>query len=188
MANTHTLLSDEGAGIHALEYLRGRHPEIPSVHYLDGGTLGFTLAGEIEDSDNLIVIDAAQLDASPGTVRCMTGEEMDRFLGKGMCSVHAVGLLDLMDIARLTGTFPRHRALIGIQPDIPGWDDAPSPPVSKAFPAGGSQILCRDRLVAGVAVRQRSRHCRRTGECPASIGDLAVLSGMYRLHGITDPK
>ena len=136
-----TLLSDEGAGIHALEYLRGLHPEIPGVHYLDGGTLSFTLAGEIEDSDNLIVIDAAQLDASPGTVRCMTGEEMDRFLGKGKCSVHEVGLLDLMDIARLTDTFPRYRALIGIQPDTLGWGDAPSTQVSKAFPEVAAYAL-----------------------------------------------
>jgi hydrogenase maturation protease len=149
LANTHTLilgigntlLSDEGAGIHALEYLRGRHPEIPGVHYLDGGTLSFTLAGEIEDSDNLIVIDAAQLDASPGTVRCMTGEEMDSFLGKGKCSVHEVGLLDLMDIARLTDTFPRHRALIGIQPDTLGWGDSPSVRVSKAFPEVAAHTL-----------------------------------------------
>jgi hydrogenase maturation protease len=136
-----TLLSDEGAGIHALEYLRSHHPEIPGVHYLDGGTLSFTLAGEIEDADNLIVIDAAQLKAPPGTVRCMTGNERDRFLGKGKCSVHEVGLLDLMDIARLTDTFPRHRALIGIQPDTTGWGDAPSPQVSRSFPEVAAHAL-----------------------------------------------
>jgi hydrogenase maturation protease len=128
-----TLLSDEGAGIHALEYLRRAYPAIRGVHYLDGGTLSFTLAGEIEDADNLIVIDAAQLDASPGTVRCMTGSEMDRFLGKGRCSVHEVGLLDLMDIARLTDSFPARRALIGIQPETTAWGDVPSPPVCRAF-------------------------------------------------------
>lgn len=136
-----TLLSDEGAGVHALEYLRRRHPEIPGVRYLDGGTLSFTLASEIEDADNLIVIDAAQLDASPGTVRCMTDQEMDRFLGKGKCSVHEVGLLDLMDIARLTDAFPLCRALIGIQPDTTGWGDAPSPQVSKAFPEVAAHAL-----------------------------------------------
>lgn len=136
-----TLLSDEGAGIHALEYLRGLHPELPGVHYLDGGTLSFTLAGEIEDAANLIVIDAAQLDAAPGTVRCMAGREMDRFLGTGRCSVHEVGLLDLMDIARLTGTFPAHRALIGIQPESTAWGDAPSPRVSGAFPEVAAHAL-----------------------------------------------
>jgi hydrogenase maturation protease len=39
-----------------------------------------------------------------------------------------------MDIARLTNTFPRHRALIAIQPDTLGWGDAPSLQVSQAFP------------------------------------------------------
>jgi hydrogenase maturation protease len=136
-----TLLSDEGAGIHALEYLRGLHPAIPGVQYLDGGTLSFTLAGEIEDAGNLIVIDAAQLDAAPGTVCCMTGSDMDRFLGKGKCSVHEVGLLDLMDIARLTDAFPAHRALIGIQPDSTVWGDAPSPQVSRAFPEVAAHAL-----------------------------------------------
>jgi hydrogenase maturation protease len=136
-----TLLSDEGAGVHALEYLRSRHPEIPGVHYLDGGTLSFTLAGEIEDVDNLIVIDAAQLQAAPGTVRCMTGNEMDRFLGQGKCSVHEVGLLDLMDIARLMDALPRRRALIAIQPEMFCWGEAPSPPVSRAFPEVVTQAL-----------------------------------------------
>jgi hydrogenase maturation protease len=134
-----TLLSDEGAGIHALQYLRNRYPQIPGVRYLDGGTLGFTLAGEIEDSENLIVIDAARLGASPGTVRCLTGAAMDHFLGRGRQSVHEVGLVDLMDIARLTSTFPKRRALIGIQPGTLGWGDEPSAPVSRAFPEVAQQ-------------------------------------------------
>lgn len=146
-----TLLSDEGAGIHALEYLRRRHPSIPGVQYLDGGTLSFTLAGEIEEADNLIVIDAARLDALPGTVRCMAGSEMDRFLGKGRCSVHEVGLLDLMDIARLTDSFPAHRALIGIQPETVAWGDVPSPPVLKAFPEVAAHALGLLEQWAGAA-------------------------------------
>jgi hydrogenase maturation protease len=64
----------------------------------------------------------------------MTGSEMDRFLGTGKCSVHEVGLLDLMDIARLTDNFPAHRALIGIQPETTAWGDVPSAPVWRAFP------------------------------------------------------
>jgi hydrogenase maturation protease len=124
-----TLLSDEGAGVHALEYLRSHYPDIPGVHYLDGGTLSFTLAGEIEDAENLIVIDAAQLGAPAGTVRCMTGKVMDRFLGQGKRS------------ARLTEAFPRHRALIGIQPDVFGWGEAPSTPVCQAFPEVAAQAL-----------------------------------------------
>ena len=148
-----TLLADEGAGIHALDYLRAHLPEIPGVGYIDGGTLSFTLAGVIEDANNLIVLDAAQLGLPPGTVRCLTGEAMDRFLGKGKQSVHEVGLVDLMDIARLTDAFPEQRALIGIQPETLGWGEAPSIRVSKAFPEVAAYALeLIERWTPGVAI------------------------------------
>ena len=50
-----TLLTDEGLGIHLLDYLREHHADQPGVTYLDGGTLSFTLAPDIEDCENLIV-------------------------------------------------------------------------------------------------------------------------------------
>lgn len=129
-----TLLCDEGIGIHVIDYLRQRHPAPPDVCYLDGGTLSFVLAGDIEEADNLIVIDAAQLGVPPGTVRCMANEEMDRFLGSTRRSVHEVGLLDLLDIARLTETLPARRALIGIQPHTIDWSAQPSAAVAGAIP------------------------------------------------------
>ena len=55
-----TLLSDEGAGIHALNLAQSEYSDIPNITFLDGGTLSFTLASWIEDCDNLIVFDAAQ--------------------------------------------------------------------------------------------------------------------------------
>ena len=118
MANTlvlgigNTLLSDEGLGVHLLNYLRVNYPDLPGVTYLDGGTLSFTLATAIEDCDNLVVLDAAQLDAGPGTVRLLVGADMDAFIGHGKRSVHEVGLSDLMDALRLRGDLPGHRALI----------------------------------------------------------------------------
>ncbi len=136
-----TLLSDEGIGIHVVEYLRRRHPENDEMRYLDGGTLSFTLAAEIEASDHLIVVDSAQLGESPGAVRCFLDAEMDRFLGTSKHSVHEVGLLDLMDIARLTETLPAHRALVGIQPDSLGWGDAPSAVVARAIPEAANRVL-----------------------------------------------
>jgi Ni,Fe-hydrogenase maturation factor len=63
-----TLLSDEGVGIHLLNRLRERRlARLYGVRWLDGGTLSFTLAPEIEDCDALLVLDAARLDAEPGT-------------------------------------------------------------------------------------------------------------------------
>lgn len=130
-----TLLSDEGIGVHALHYLQTHYPELPGTTCIDGGTLSFTLAGEIEQADRLIVIDAAQLHAAPGTVRSFVNEDMDSFLGQGnQRSVHEVGLLDLLQISRLTGRLPGQRTLIGIQPEKIDWGESPSPAVSAAIP------------------------------------------------------
>jgi len=136
-----TLLTDEGAGVHALEALRAAHPEPDNVTYLDGGTLSFTLAGDVEDADNLIVIDAAQLKREPGTVACMTNEAMDEFLGSCKRSVHEVGLLDLLDIARLTDSLPEQRALVAIQPDTIDWGEQPTRPVADAIPVAVNHVL-----------------------------------------------
>ncbi len=127
------LLCDEGAGIHALERLKSEYPEKPGLTYLDGGTLSFTLASYIEDCDQLIVFDAAELRSAPGTVKTFVGRDMDKFLGGPRRSPHEVGLLDLLDIARLTDALPARRALIGIQPENMDWNMQPSETVNNAL-------------------------------------------------------
>ena len=134
-----TLLTDEGSGIHALNLLQSEFPHIPHVIYLDGGTLSFTLATWIEDCDNLIVFDAAEFHLPTGQVKTLIGEEMDAFLGASKRSAHEVGLLDLMDIARLTDSLPLNRALIGIQPSEFGWGMQPCEKVQQALPVAVSK-------------------------------------------------
>jgi hydrogenase maturation protease len=136
-----TLLSDEGVGIHLLDYLRCQEPQPAGVTWLDGGTLSFTLAPEIEDCDNLLVLDAAQLNESPGTVKLLLDGDMDAFIGHGKRSVHEVGLVDLMSIARLLGCLPGKRALLGIQPRQLGWGESPSATVSEAIPGAAAQVI-----------------------------------------------
>lgn len=135
------LLSDEGAGLHVLNALHRHHPAARNVVYLDGGTLSFTLAAAVEDADNLIVLDAAQLKSNPGAVACMVNEEMDNFLGNCKRSVHEVGLLDLLDICRLTGALPEKRALVGIQPQSIDWGEELTEPVQQAVPKAMQYVI-----------------------------------------------
>ena len=167
-----TLLADEGAGIHALNLFQASYPDAPGVTCIDGGTLSFTLAADIEDCDNLLVFDAAQLKAAPGTVRAMVGEEMDRFLGAVRRSPHEVGLLDLFDITRLTDTLPHHRALVGIQPASIDWGMEPGDAVEQALPDAVRQaaaILAEWGVVLPavpqqpVAIREPEFHSVREG-------------------------
>jgi hydrogenase maturation protease len=136
-----SLLSDEGAGIHLLEYLREHHGDIPGVSWVDGGTLGFTLAPQIEDCHNLVVLDAAQLDRPAGSISLFSGTDMDRFVSQGTLSVHEVGLADLMSIARLTDRLPVNRALLGIQPQTMGWGEQPGEAVAAAIPDAARMVV-----------------------------------------------
>ncbi len=130
-----TLLTDEGVGVHAIQYLKTHYANLPNTEYLDGGTLSFTLAVPLEEADRLIVIDAAQLNDEPGSVRAFVGDDMDAFLNQQKkCSVHEVSLIDLITIARLTEQLPKKRALIGIQPKNIDWGEQPTAVVQAAIP------------------------------------------------------
>lgn len=136
------LLSDEGVGVHAVRYLQAKHFDLPGVEFVDGGTLSFGLAGAIEDAHCLIVIDAAEFSGTPGQVRVFVDEEMDRFLGShARRSVHEVGLIDLMAIARLSGRLPERRAIIGVQPHTVDWGELPTGKVRAAIPVACSLAM-----------------------------------------------
>lgn len=136
-----TLLTDEGAGVHALNHLQSNYPDLPNLNFIDGGTLSFTLAIWIEDCPNLIVFDATELHRPAGTVKTFVGTDMDKFLGTNKRSAHEVGLLDLLDIARLTNKLPENRALIGIQPDHMDWGMEPTPAVQKALKTAADEAV-----------------------------------------------
>lgn len=129
-----TLLSDEGAGVHAMRYLANHYEDLPNTTFLDAGTLSFTLACDISEADNLLVLDAAQLGEEPATVRVFEAAAFDEFLNSGRRSVHEVGFADLMDIARLQECLPANRALIGIQPCVLGWGEEASELVRAVIP------------------------------------------------------
>lgn len=135
-----TLLADEGVGVHVIHALGETLGDDDHVTLLDGGTLSFTLAAAIEDADQLIVVDASELKAAPGTVRTFVADDMDAFLNGPRRSVHEVGLMDLMTIARLADRLPERRALVGIQPALVDWGDTPTEAVAAAIPAACGEV------------------------------------------------
>lgn len=129
-----TLLTDEGIGVHVLQALEPELANWPDVTLLDGGTLSFTLAGPIEETDALIVVDAANIKSEPGDWTLLEGEEMDAFLmSNRKASVHEVGLTDLRAIAILAGHWPEKRAMLAIQPQTIDWGEHPTPAVAAAI-------------------------------------------------------
>ena len=144
------LLTDDGAGIHALEQF-AQENEDDDVDCIDGGTVGLALLDRLADLDGLIALDAMILGKPPGSVTVLQGEAMDAHLRNQRGSVHEVGLSDLMDALRLRGELPENRALIGIEPADMDWGTEPTESVAAALPeaAAKAQQLVRAWRAAG---------------------------------------
>jgi hydrogenase maturation protease len=135
-----TLLTDDGVGVRIIERLQDEAALAP-VTFVDGGTLSFSLLSHLEDAQSMLVVDAADFEAAPGTVRVFEAQEMDRFIGRARGrSVHEVGLADVMDMARLHDCLPPQRALVCVQPASIDWGEALSPVVAAATPDACGRI------------------------------------------------
>jgi hydrogenase maturation protease len=126
------LLGDDGAGVHIVRNAARRIGPSDSIDFIDAGTLSFTLAARIGESDRLVVVDAAELGQPAGSVSLFIDDDMDSHLSRRRRTVHEVGLLDLMDMARLSGDLPGRRALLAVQPQSIDWSESLSEPVAAA--------------------------------------------------------
>jgi hydrogenase maturation protease len=128
------LLSDDGAGVQIVERLRSILGA-DAADFIDAGTLSFSLLPYIEATDEMLAIDAADIDGPAGSIGLFEGPAMDEFLlSTRRRTVHEVGLIDLLDMARLRGCLPQRRALLCIQPSRIDWSETLSAPVADALP------------------------------------------------------
>jgi len=135
------LLGDDGAGVQLVVRLRSElGPD--TADFIDAGTLSFSLLPYIEATTSVLVIDAAEINALPGTTALFEGSRMDQFLSSTRRrSVHEVGLIDLLDMARLRDCLPPRRALLCIQPGRIDWGEELSVPVEHALDEAGRQAV-----------------------------------------------
>jgi len=135
------LQTDEGIGVHVINSLKKKNC-IQNINIIDGGTHSFSLAEPIEEADQMVVIDTAELNSPPGSVKVFEGIEMDAFVANGKkSSAHEIGLKDALSMALLNGKLPAHRALVGIQPEKFGWGNKPTAALEKAIPRACQRVF-----------------------------------------------
>ncbi|MCP5268799.1 MAG: HyaD/HybD family hydrogenase maturation endopeptidase [Zoogloeaceae bacterium] len=110
-----TLLEDEGIGVRAVELLQERYVLPPEVRVIDGGTAGMELLESLEDVDKLIIVDCVRVNQPPGTLIRRVDDEVPAFF-RTKISPHQIGVSDVLAALTLRERFPKHLALIGIQP------------------------------------------------------------------------
>jgi hydrogenase maturation protease len=114
------LLRDEGVGVHVVMALQGgvERGEIvlpDDVEVFDGGTFGLDLIDTIAGRRKVICIDAVEADAPPATVLRFTEADLARKPAANR-SLHQLGLLETLMMARQLGAAPEEVVIFGIVP------------------------------------------------------------------------
>jgi hydrogenase maturation protease len=120
--------TDDGIGVRVVQLIEERYRFPEQVTVMDGGTLGLDLLPWIEDAQRLLIIDAVDTGAPPGTLVRLTGAEIPQALEVKL-SPHQLGLRDLLTVASLLGQAPGETVLWGVQPESVEMALQLSPPV-----------------------------------------------------------
>lgn len=134
------LMNDDALGVRIVERFRERFQAPAGVVIVDGGTLGLDLLPLLEGVERLLIVDAIDLGAAPGTVFRLVGDEVPRAFANKL-SVHQMGVQDLLAVAELQGHCPAELVVWGAQPDSIDMDLRLSPAVAASL----------DAVLAGVA-------------------------------------
>ena len=109
------ILTDEGFGVRAAEYLDHHYTFPDNVQIVDGGTLGIELTQYVTGTNKLLVIDSINGGAEPGTVfRFHNDAIMEHFQDK--LSAHEIGIQDVLALLTVTGHKIPEVIVIGAQP------------------------------------------------------------------------
>jgi hydrogenase maturation protease len=122
--------TDDAVGMLTLRRLEecGRLP--PEVRVIEGGTLGLDLLDSLRGISHLLVLDAVDTGAIPGSLKRFEGQEVDDLpVSK---SVHLLGFSDLMGALRLINAAPAEVVLLGVQPASTDWGTVLTPEVEPA--------------------------------------------------------
>ena len=117
------LLSDEGIGVHVARELQ-KHNLPANVEVIDGGTAAIDVILSQQGLDKLVVIDAIRFGNRPGTVyktrlNAEEQNELARFFdsdGGSMISLHQLGLINALAVAKKLNCLPRETIIIGVEP------------------------------------------------------------------------
>ncbi len=110
-----TILTDEAAGVRAVELLEQSYLVPENVLVIDGGTSGMEMIEDLSDLDFLIVIDVVKTGAAPGTVVTIAGDEIPVFFRRKL-SPHQIALPDVLASLELLDSMPKEIIVLGVEP------------------------------------------------------------------------
>ncbi|HUW22753.1 MAG TPA: hydrogenase maturation protease [bacterium] len=123
------LLRDEGVGVHLIQKLREMEID-KRVRLVDGGTSILDCIPRAEEVAKLIIVDAIKLGGKPGKTYKIRVDDSLLKGARGMTSLHQLGVVETLAIARKMGELP-HTVIIGIEPKDIGYGLELSPEIER---------------------------------------------------------
>jgi hydrogenase maturation protease len=150
-----TIVGDEGFGVHAVSYLDRNFVFPDNVRLQDGGTAGIFLSPFLEECDRVIVIDAVDIDAEPGSLHYYSSEDVKAGKISTRMSPHQLGLLEVLEICKLRDAAPQHLEFYCVVPKSLEPSTELSDVVAPKIQEIARLVLARLEEL-GIQVRQRS--------------------------------
>jgi hydrogenase maturation protease len=113
------LLKDDGVGVHVVKQLESE-PLSSTVELVDGGTSTMDMLPFFSQYAKVIIVDALQTGAQPGTIYRLTPDDLPNYQCRNL-SIHDIQILDVVKIAALLGKKPQV-TIIGVEPKEIGLD------------------------------------------------------------------
>jgi|SRR5208283_460190 len=126
------LLKDDGVGVHLINALRDTSfPD--NVQLIDAGTVSHQLISLFHETDYLILVDAVSANDVPGSIYRFSPDDINFQTGYKL-SLHEMNLIDILQMAEMTGAKPE-TIIIGVQPkDVSSWSLELSDEVEAVLP------------------------------------------------------
>jgi hydrogenase maturation protease len=110
------LLTDEGFGVHFIQYLQQHYHFPEDVELYDGGTLGIMVTHMLEAADQVYLVDVIDAKGDPGDI--FRYEKDDFMLGRlpVKMSPHQIGIQEVLALSELRDRCPEKISLFGVIP------------------------------------------------------------------------
>ncbi len=122
--------TDDAVGMLAARRLAEASRFPREIDIIEGGTLGLDLLHAVYSISHLLVLDAVDIGAAPGTLLRFEGKDLDDLPTSK--SVHLLGLSDLMNVLKLMEAPSPKVVLLGVQPESTDWGTVLTPAVEAA--------------------------------------------------------
>lgn len=109
------LYSDEGIGGYCIPFLQEYFKDNENIQVENGSTDGLMLLPYVEDTNNLIIIDAINGGKEEGYIHRVVGDDIPKYFGVKM-SIHQMGFSEVLAAAQFREKYPENIVLLGMQP------------------------------------------------------------------------